>query len=186
MPLAGKHYSALRVTGATLNWMGGGSKSSIQTPECCLPLLNPCFLLQQCWVHLILINLLVLLLVQCVWYTIRNLSSVGKKMQALSKLSWPADGWGWVGKYPLVDFPVALAGCTFLFPVLYLIQYIFIHALLHHFFCSVLVPSVGTCSHAFLAVPAFLLGRAPPSPAPLSSLLKLLLLHQWSSRSCWG
>ena len=56
--------------------------------------------------------------------------------------------------------------------------------------CLCPVPPVRTCPHVIPAVPAFLLWRAPPCPAPFSSLVELLLSHQWSSRSitrsCWG
>lgn len=48
-------------------------------------------------------------------------------MQALSKLCWPVDGWGILS--PLVDFPVAMAECAFLFYPFNLTQSIFIYAL---------------------------------------------------------
>lgn len=91
-------------------------------------------------------------------------------MQALSKLSWPADGWGWVGKYPLVDFPVALARCTFLFPVLYLTQYIFIHALLHPSFAVCLCLQWELALMLFLQfLPSCLEGYLPAQPLFLLS-----------------
>lgn len=47
--------------------------------------------------------------------------------------------------------------------------------------CLSPMPPVRTCPQVVLAVPAFLLQRAPPCPAPPSSFFELS--HQWSSRS---
>lgn len=159
------------MTGTTLNWMGGGSKSYIQTPECCLPLLNPYFLLQQCWVHLILINLLVLLLVQCVWYTIRNLSRVGKKCrhcQSRPGLQMGGVGWGsthwWIFLWPWLDVP----SCSLFF---------ISHNTYSCMLCCILSFAVCLCLQWELALmlflqflPSYLEGHLPAQPLFLLSL----------------
>lgn len=151
--------------------MGGGSKSSIQTPECCLPLLNPYFLLQQCWVQLILINLLGLLLIQYGWYTIRNLSRVRKKCrhcQSCPGLQMGGVGWGstpwWIFLWPWLDVP----SCSLFFISHNTYSYTLCCILLLQCACAFSgnLPSCFSCSSC---LPAWK-GTSLPSPSFFSPL----------------
>lgn len=95
--------------------------------------------------------------------------------------------WGWVRKYPTLG--VFSSGSSWMCLPLPSAWSHTIH--IHMCFASSLsfpeclspVPPVRTCPQVVLAVPAFLLQRAPPCPAPPSSFFEFLLSHQRSSRS---
>lgn len=126
--------------------------------------------------------------------TVRNLFRVRKNILALSELCWwwlevgmGGNGWGWVGKYPtLVGFSCGNSWMCLPLPSAWSHT---VH--IHMCFASSLcfpeclcpMPPVRTCPQVILAVPAFLLQRAPPCPAPPSWIFELLLSHQWGSRS---
>lgn len=132
----------------------------------------------------ILIKLPELFLLQCAWDSKKSVQSQKKHIsifRAVLVMAGGGDGWGSIP--PLVDFPVAIAGCAFLFLLLDLTQYIFIRVLHPAFlFQSACAP----CLQWELALKLFLLFLPFYSKghlSPPSSFFVLLLSHQWGSRS---
>lgn len=119
--LAGKHCSALvKVAGAISELNGHRVRALHTNPMHFLSPPSPDFLPQQCWVHSVLMKILALLLYSMKGM-IRNLSSAGKKIHTLSKLFWPADGWGSTsGEFSCTSCWICLPLSCSLTPAMYL------------------------------------------------------------------